>query len=271
MGISSEAIRYYEREGIISPDKSSSSGYRSYDAWDLHVLIRTRMYRKYNFSLDETVSALNAKTFADVSDMLDAKEEQLSAYIREQERILKQLQDDRSSLHDAEMNLGKYRVEYSPAMHFLDVERSYDIIDDHVDQYRMWIDRIPFAASGGVFEFEEGNPKGKLRFGLLVNDRNLDNIPEEALKQGEPIPSRHCITTFFISGSDRDLCLDMFQPTFEFLREHNLKIAGTPFAKMVHMYHEDGTDAYRSWYQGWVPFEGEFEYCAPLPPKYERQ
>ncbi|MBR0404223.1 MAG: MerR family transcriptional regulator, partial [Eggerthellaceae bacterium] len=65
IGISSEALRYYEREGLVAPEKSADSGYRSYSAWDVHVLIRTRMYRKYGLTLDETMQAFDSPEFND--------------------------------------------------------------------------------------------------------------------------------------------------------------------------------------------------------------
>lgn len=49
VGMSSESIRYYEREGIISPERNPLSGYRYYSAWDINVLIKARSYRQAGF------------------------------------------------------------------------------------------------------------------------------------------------------------------------------------------------------------------------------
>lgn len=38
LGITTEAIRYYEDQGIITPTKSEKSGYRYYCVWDLHAI-----------------------------------------------------------------------------------------------------------------------------------------------------------------------------------------------------------------------------------------
>jgi len=56
----------------------------------------------------------------------------------------------------------------------------------------------------------------------------------------------------------------MFKPTLDFMRAHNREIAGNPFARAVLMTKDpDCEEVYYSWYQGWVPFEGECEYCLP--------
>ncbi|MBR3257424.1 MAG: hypothetical protein IKF96_00380, partial [Eggerthellaceae bacterium] len=93
------------------------------------------------------------------------------------------------------------------------------------------------------------------------------DVPEDLIDKAVAIPAQKCLTTFFISGSDKELCLDMFEPAFDYLEKHNLKVSGTPFAKMVHMYHEPN-GAYCSWYQGWVPFEGDFNLCEPVPASF---
>lgn len=272
MGISSESIRYYEREGIIKPQKVADSGYRTFSAWDLHVLIRTRMFRKYGYTLSETSEVFQEDDFDNVIDSYRRKQHELEEQIRHQNHVLEQLKYDKRTLLDAMQNMNKFRIVYSPAMVFVDVQRSYDIIDNKVSLYRKWIDRIPYAASGGMFDYPI-LPHGELRYGLMIAIRNvgkdiLARIQEEGTGtlRGEEvyIPSQKCVTTYFVSGSDKELCLDMFQPTFDFMEKTGLKVSGTPFARMCHMY-KNGENEYTSWYQGWVPFEGECDLADPEP------
>ncbi len=269
IGISTEALRYYEREGLVTPEKAKDSGYRSYTAWDVHVLIRSRMYRKYGLTLDETVRVFNSNKYSDVMDLLEEKERHLAKEILEQQRLLKQLHATRYVLADAKLNMGKFRVENSPAMHFMDTQRSYSIIDDSVDEYSFWIEHVPYAVSGGMFDYPVLKD-GELRYGLIIEDANMGEVPEEILAETVAIPPQKCLTTFFVSGSDKELCLDMFEPAFEYLHKHDLHVSGTPFARMVHMYHEANGE-YVSWYQGWVPFEGDFNIASPVPPSLSRE
>ena len=258
-------VLIYDSE-TVAPEKSADSGYRSYSAWDVHVLIRTRMYRKYGLTLDETMQAFDSPEFNDVMNLLQGKEDSLRESIRAQQRLLEQLHRDRYALYDAKLNMGKFRVENSPALHFIDTQRSYSLIDNEVETYRMWIDRVPYAVSGGMFDYPVLKD-GQLRYGLIIEDINLQDVPEELVSKAVAIPAQKCLTTFFISGSDKELCLDMFEPAFDYLEKHGLKVSGTPFARMVHMYHEPN-GAYRSWYQGWVPFEGDFNLCEPVPASF---
>lgn len=270
MGISSEAVRYYEREGIIAPQKDNCSGYRLYTAWDLHVLIRTRMFRKYGYSLLETTQALQEEDFDVLLGGLEEKEAVLAESIRHQSHLLEQLRASKHTLADCAANVNKFRLIYSPTMVFFNTQRSYDIIDDKTELYRQWIDRVPYASSGGIFDYPSPG-EGNLRYGLIIETRHVRQSEMEKIQQQieepdsgvEVIPSQKCLSTYFLSGSDKELCLDMFQPAFQFMEQHGLTITGNPFARMVHM-HKRQDGEYMSVYQAWVPCEGSIEYCDPV-------
>lgn len=261
-GLTSEALRYYEHEGIVSPKKSSTSGYRMYSAWDLHILIRTRAYRRYGFTLAEIVRALDQMDASEITELLHDKEIELKHSIEEQLLLLEQMQHDRLAIIDANTNIGKYRIENSPALHLIETQESYDIMDSKLDLYRTWINMVPFASSGGIFEAINGN---KLRYGLIVEDDSICDPRDALFIDSISIPAKKCLTTFFRSGSEKELCIDMFKPAFEFMENKGLKLTGDPFARAVLMTRDDRGE-YHSLYQGWVPFEGDCEYCSPPPP-----
>ena len=52
-GINPQTIRRYDAQGILSGYRDQSSGYRYYDLLKICSLIRTRIYRSYEFTLDE--------------------------------------------------------------------------------------------------------------------------------------------------------------------------------------------------------------------------
>lgn len=259
MGITSEALRYYEHEGVVVPEKAVESGYRMYSAWDLHILIASRSYSRYNFTLAETVRALDSLKVDEIQELLSIKESELKLEIEDKQRLLEQLRHDQYALEDTIKNLGKFRIEYCPSLVFIATQRSYDILYEQMDLYKQWIAEVPYARSGGVFEAVTGN---QLRFGLMIEERNVEGFDNEFLQDATLIPSQKCVTTFFTSGSERELTIEMFTPALRFMEEKGLEMEGDPFARNVLM--KRGTNgAYYSWYQGWIPFKGDCEYCCP--------
>jgi DNA-binding transcriptional MerR regulator len=59
-GVSIDAIRYYERRGILKRAARTESGYRSFDAAVVDRLRLVRKLQDLGFRLDEVVEALHA-------------------------------------------------------------------------------------------------------------------------------------------------------------------------------------------------------------------
>ena len=189
MGMTSEALRYYEREGIVEPEKDPVSGYRMYTAWDLHILIRIRMFRRYGLTLEESAYALRNCDADCIDQILEEKAHDLEEKIREEERLLARLKKDRYSLKEAQKNIGKFKVEINPAMRFLDTQRSYSIIDEKTELYSKWIDKVPYVSSGGIFEFTAA--EGELRYGLMIDEDQVKSLGGGSLKALSPFPRRN--------------------------------------------------------------------------------
>lgn len=58
LGISKHTIFYYEKEGIVTPQRDAN-GYRSYNQDDLQKLIMIKFLRNLNISIDDVKAILN--------------------------------------------------------------------------------------------------------------------------------------------------------------------------------------------------------------------
>ena len=74
MGISAEAIRYYESRNIISPVRDPETGYRYYNTWDFHMLLRARHYQNYGFSLEEIGELFRSGELSQVREKMEDQE-----------------------------------------------------------------------------------------------------------------------------------------------------------------------------------------------------
>ncbi len=93
-GISQRMIRHYEKIGLVPPPERRLSGYRDYDASDVHRLIFVRRARDLGFAIEEIRQLLalwqdRSRASADVKKLalrhaaeLKAKAEQLQAMQR---------------------------------------------------------------------------------------------------------------------------------------------------------------------------------------------
>jgi MerR family redox-sensitive transcriptional activator SoxR len=93
-GLSHDALRYYERAGLVPPPRRAGSGHRRYDESVLDLLGVITALRTVGFSITEVQRVLQVKdvnatvgarieamhaTFDELEDSLDAKEAALHA------------------------------------------------------------------------------------------------------------------------------------------------------------------------------------------------
>ncbi|MBE5967067.1 MAG: MerR family transcriptional regulator [Lachnospiraceae bacterium] len=105
-GMERANIRFYEREGLITP-KREDNGYRDYSEGDLQVLLRIKLLRSLHISLNE-IKALQDGS-SDLSDTL-AKQiknlEQEKQDVSYAQEVCRAMQDDRASY--ATLDAAKY-------------------------------------------------------------------------------------------------------------------------------------------------------------------
>ena len=89
-GVSAANIRYYEKEGLLTPALREENDYRLYTESDLHRLRFIRMCRAMDMSLDEvrTLMALNSQSAQDC----EAATSTIDAHLQHVRQRLKELQ-----------------------------------------------------------------------------------------------------------------------------------------------------------------------------------
>jgi len=89
-GVNIETIRYYERRGLLSPPRRTSSGYRQFDADDVWRLAFIRRAKELGFTLAEVADLLGADR--SVLDVLAAAQAKLVAVDSQIDQLRRQRQ-----------------------------------------------------------------------------------------------------------------------------------------------------------------------------------
>ena len=53
LGVSRDALRYYEEKGIVKPNHDETNNYRQYNDYDIYNLLVADFYKKRNLSIKE--------------------------------------------------------------------------------------------------------------------------------------------------------------------------------------------------------------------------
>lgn len=87
-GLTTDAIRYYEKEGLVSPQQKSNAGYRLYDAGAVRRLNFIKQAQGCGFTLAEildllTLQTLDSSCCSDVRKLAVKKKLQVETKIRD--------------------------------------------------------------------------------------------------------------------------------------------------------------------------------------------
>lgn len=81
LGISADAIRLYEKEGLVSPMRDESNGYRYYGNEQIHKIMGIYLYRQINVGLSEIKRLFGIDSFegieAEFDRMIEKNEAQM--------------------------------------------------------------------------------------------------------------------------------------------------------------------------------------------------
>ena len=101
MGISAEALRYYESKNIVSPIRDPETGYRYFNTWDFHMLLRARHYQNYGFSLEEIMAMTINDDSEDIAHSLELQKDLIRKRILHLQMMEKTLEDTAQMLEQS--------------------------------------------------------------------------------------------------------------------------------------------------------------------------
>jgi len=125
LGLSSEALRYYETKNVVCPRRDGESGYRYYNLWDLHMLLRAKHYKSYGYSLEEIRDLFRTDDIKEVSKSLNIKESEIEKEIIYQMNLLNRIRQSQVMLNDAADSIGKFRIEKRPGIYRINTQEDY--------------------------------------------------------------------------------------------------------------------------------------------------
>ena len=257
LGISSETVRYYEREGVIQSQKiDQGSGYRYYEALDINALMRVRMYRNYGFTLQEAKEMLNFCTLEDIAKRLEDKKRELQAAVDWNKRLLA-CADRMINIHrSASEMLWKCQIEESPGMYRFWYQIQDQLIGDPEIQKRVqiWTEKMPVVMPTPLFAKDDilaGNKNFAL--GLCVMEEDADFLCLDPQARGmEYVPSQRCIYTAISAQAGELLHCGLFQHVLQYMDAHQLELAGDAIGRTVSTLHRSTTQ--ERIHQVWLPF-----------------
>lgn len=143
-GLSISNIRFYEKKGLIGPDRDKDSKYRNYTEEDLALIKQILLFRKMDFSIEAISHILNKKlTIEDaIQNQITELEEKRDSIQSSIDLCKKIAGDGQYSSLDTDYYLSYVKEEEKKGMVFGQLNDLLDEVSDYYD-YCFW--NTPFA------------------------------------------------------------------------------------------------------------------------------
>lgn len=254
LGISAEAIRYYESKEIIQPIRDPDTGYRYYSTWDFHMLLRARYYQKCGFSLEEVAELFRSGDLDPIGERLREREEETQRELVYQMNLLKRLRQSREALRYARDNVGKFELAQRPGIFRMNTQKNYTLFRDRQQQdlISAWVEKEPFVYSCAVF-YEKDLKAGEshFEFGMGLDE---EYAPFLQVREGGGVqyyPPCLCVRTCVPSRSGSYLTPERLEEGFEYLHRNGLSLTGDVVTQVVCMTKPE--KEYFNWHIVWYP------------------
>ncbi len=230
-------IRFYENEGILSPERGENGKYRNYSSADILNLLECIRFRNMGFSVKDTAASLHQEPLEFLVQLYKQEIETQEGSILRQERVLECLRSQKKRIDTIPYNVGNYWIDRLPTLIMLDVaictEDGYGDILCKPPVLSQWAQHFPFVVGVDVIETEKLlniEPRREEVFTLAVQN-TTDH--EELKETGSRIyPETLCLNTIFDSESSGVIPLSRYCEFYHYAKSR-YKVRGDILAEFV--------------------------------------
>lgn len=250
LNISTDAIRLYEKEGLVSPTRNPENGYRCYDTEQIHRIMGICLYRKLNVSIAEIKRLLAVSTLGDLSEsfsgFIDSRKKEIERLTLEVEKMsyMKQHLDtlDEGSQSISIRTLPAVYPLYHQDSAFLGYRTLKDVFHSSLFPMGNFSYILSVEPSGScevsALQFAIREPM------LALTPLNPANLPRR--------DSCRCLYTVTSFPTEHEMLWDL-SAILEYAREHQLSCK--PEAYVFYVFSMAQTDTIMDYYEVYLPLE----------------
>lgn len=223
LNITTEAIRHYVREGLVTPHRNKNNGYWEYSSEDLLRLTDILFYRSMSLTIPEIKAIMvDELPLEEIGGVIERRKGALIAEIREKMDTLAELQRW-GELHSEELrSLGTFRIGAMPPSY-----RRRGCYDSsrHIAEYlrsSFDFERGNWMDMSLSFSFDLNDPKPHMERYLAFRGSvrlKPSNMRGDIIVEQEPL----CLIT---EAHYSDEPMEMFRPMLDYAAAHGIRLSG---------------------------------------------
>ena len=255
LGLSTEALRYYERKGLVVPYKDESSNYRYFDAVQMNQLLHIQKYKKLGFSLCELASLSSNNESQALYDILLNKEQEM---IQENLAMSLRLHSMHMAMENSKMAMKAQNcIQWGirPAMYRLSYMQNGQLVEEQelIDELKKWakLSELQFLSTRILLtDLDKKTYNSDHGLSMYQDIAEFIGIQtNDSIKFYDECPA---LIHSFEENGENSILLEIALIK-EYMKEHNICIAGDILSEILHSY--IGNESYKIRHLLWIPYE----------------
>ncbi len=237
--ISEQMIRYYEKCGVIRPERTKN-GYREYSVLDMFTLYEATKYSKMGIDIAEIGDFISSDILSGFTRQMIEKAEQLENEISYNTLLHSRVEYLRDQLISASYNIGNIWIENLQAHYMYYMGSSVDE-DYNIDMLKIEMANHVYNNKQAPF-FDSVTTIGdnKMEWWYSIDKRYHDKFSLPDVGKYKKVEAQPCATTIIDMGAVGEFNEKVFNPLKEWLDASQHQSAGQLEARIIARGYQEG-------------------------------
>ncbi len=232
LGVTPSTLRYYEKMGMITPEKDENTNYRYYSMENIVWLLVVKFWQASGLTIEDSVKVACKMDMDNVLKVLDSHRKVLKQKQIRAEKLCQKFGHISDQWHSRRTMAGKCSIANLPPIRFLPFleDSNSPFSPEMTNIARQWVSYIPFASLLLILEDPLlGNTCKNCRWGLYF----VENDAEELEIESHPLVQHRersvCIHSEIVIDVKDKIDMTKLQPLKDYAKFHNFELAGGAF------------------------------------------
>lgn len=231
-GLAPQTIHYYERIGILNPQRDEKNGYRVYSDYDFQQLASIKKLRNADFTLKDSSFLYDDENELDVYKRYKKKRKELMADISKKEFILEKLNDYIDKIENLWLE-NEFIIEEIDEYYRYNIKNN-DLHDKYMNP---WFKNLFFTASSLKFIIENEEYKS-FEFGVLASRETFQKCKLEMTENVDKI-RKGKFASRILKYHNHVHLEDIGNEINTYLNDNNLMMRSYPFSELLVSYSDE--------------------------------
>lgn len=251
-----DAIRFYEKNNIIKPERCNDNRYRKFTVDDIRRLYDCKLLQNLQFSISDIASMIQNTKINELDDMIEQREQEIKKTIELQQMALNKIKRIKRATEMILKYKNKFLIQERPHLliysyasnNKLDVESVNHPYYEAVMNYHNLFDCTVEIPLENAMDLELEN-KSKFGFSIDIETASKIEIPNKPPVK-ELLP---CRCAYTVIEATTIINYSSLKTVYRWLEKHNFKLNGDILCRVMKTGFHEGK-SYR-FYEIWCPIE----------------